>query len=90
MFHSDTKSGTSIGFGSSSDSAEMVEQQHGTCASGKITGIAGSKVWLKVVSVTAWGVTQRRCVTTYAFLDEGSDVTLGTQRLADQSSLKGT
>ena len=90
MLHSDNESGTSIGSGSSSDSAEMVELQHGTCTSGKITGIVGCKVWLKVIPVTVWGVTQRRCVTTYDFLDEGSDVTLCTQRLADQLNLKGT
>ena len=88
MLHSDNENRTSIGSGSSSDRAEMAEQQHGTCASGKIT--AGSKVWLKVVLVTEWGVTQRRCVTTYAFLNKGSDVTLCTQRLADQLSLQGT
>ena len=56
MLHSDNVSGTSIGSGNSSDSAEMVEQQHGTCASGKITGIAGSKLCLKVVSVIVWAV----------------------------------
>ena len=42
MLHSDSESRTSVGSGSSSDSAEMVEQQHGTCASGKNTGTAGT------------------------------------------------
>jgi len=48
------------------------------------------KVWLKVVPVTVWGPSHGNCITTYAFLDEGSDTTLCSRNLVDQLNLKGT
>ena len=51
--------------------------------------ISHRKVWLKVVPVHVWGPDRSRCVTTYGFLDEGSDTTLCSQDLVDNLNLKG-
>ena len=42
-----------------------------------------------MVPVTVWGSSRRKKVTTYAFLDGGSDITLCSQRLVDQLRLQG-
>ena len=72
------------------ESSRTEDKQKGICASGKANCSESGKVWLKVVPVTVWGPSCRKRVTTYAFLDEGSDTTLCSQRLVDQLRLQGT
>ena len=44
---------------------------------------------LKVLPVTVWSSGSDRCFNTYAFLDEGSNVTLCTESLVKDLCLKG-
>ena len=53
------------------------------------SALSHRKVWLKVVPVHVWGPDRSRCITTYGFLDEGSDTTLCSQDLVDTLNLKG-
>ena len=65
------------------------DKQKSICASGKTNCLESGKVWLKVVPVTVWGSSRQNMVTTYAFLDEGLDTTLCSQRLVDQLRFQG-
>jgi len=57
-------------------------------ASGNVNNAQRSQVRLRVIPVKVWG-SKKGMVKTYAFLDEGSDTTLCTERLLDKLKQKG-
>ena len=58
-----------------------VAKKRQTCASMHLSAF---RVRLKVPPVTAWNDSKTSCVDTYAFLDEGSDVTLCSNKLLEK------
>ena len=72
----------------SSASSQTETQAYSLDAISLVTG--GNKVHLKVLPVKVWNWNQSEMVQVYAFLDEGSDTTMCTLKLANKFSVKGS
>ena len=73
--------------GVKSDVGEACTGKNSTCAS---TQTPASRVRLKVLPVTVWNSVKTFCIDTYAFLDEGADTTLCSERLLSKLRISET
>ena len=70
-----------------SDIGEASTGKNPTCTS---TQAPASRMRLKVLPVTDWNSVKTLCIDTYAFLDEGADTTLCSERLLSKLRISET